>query len=639
MKAAMPITSKAVPANADAAAAQRAKNPTIPAVIVNSQSRISYNCGKFLGKGGFAFCYEVTSSDASDCRTLACKIVSKKLLVKDSQKEKMIQEIEIHRKLSHEHLVKFYDSFADQENMYILLELCSRRSLMELHRRRKLVTVPEAQYFMRQIVSGCQYLHSNKIIHRDLKLGNVFLNSKLWVKIGDFGLATQVNRDGEQKKTMCGTPNYLAPEVLNKQGHSFEVDVWSLGCILYTLVVGRPPFESPSLKETYVRIKNNNFKIPSSLNPVVAAFIRSMLQSQPQLRPSVFAMPHDPFFSLQPILPSLPESVLTVTPRLDDPARQALRNIRNTSAIAAEDEEMRPQEQQEKKDQVRPTNAAGKAGLSEAASNNPPAVVLQPRENSNGQLLPSRQTDKVNQQMLFEQLATLLASPTAQAGPVSKEQMSDAEDPASTPIYWVGKWVDYSDKYGLGYQLCDNSVGVLFNDCTKLILSANQQNIQYYKRDNRELFFNKNEAPPAELQKKMLLLEYFRTYMMEHLLTTGQDMAPKESDKFARLPVLSAWFRTKHAMVMYLNNGILQLNFFKDHTKIILCPNMEAVSYIDEKRVFTTYRFRLLAIHGMTAALTERLNFAKEMLDRMLRAELCGNGRVKAPDALIPTAK
>uniref|UniRef100_A0A1I8H547 Serine/threonine-protein kinase PLK n=1 Tax=Macrostomum lignano TaxID=282301 RepID=A0A1I8H547_9PLAT len=571
MKAAMPITSKAVPANADAAAAQRAKNPTIPAVIVNSQSRISYNCGKFLGKGGFAFCYEVTSSDASDCRTLACKIVSKKLLVKDSQKEKMIQEIEIHRKLSHEHLVKFYDSFADQENMYILLELCSRRSLMELHRRRKLVTVPEAQYFMRQIVSGCQYLHSNKIIHRDLKLGNVFLNSKLWVKIGDFGLATQVNRDGEQKKTMCGTPNYLAPEVLNKQGHSFEVDVWSLGCILYTLVVGRPPFESPSLKETYVRIKNNNFKIPSSLNPVVAAFIRSMLQSQPQLRPSVFAMPHDPFFSLQPILPSLPESVLTVTPRLDDPARQALRNIRNTSAIAAEDEEMRPQEQQEKKDQVRPTNAAGKAGLSEAASNNPPAVVLQPRENSNGQLLPSRQTDKVNQQMLFEQLATLLASPTAQAGP----------------------------------------------------------NIQYYKRDNRELFFNKNEAPPAELQKKMLLLEYFRTYMMEHLLTTGQDMAPKESDKFARLPVLSAWFRTKHAM----------LNFFKDHTKIILCPNMEAVSYIDEKRVFTTYRFRLLAIHGMTAALTERLNFAKEMLDRMLRAELCGNGRVKAPDALIPTTK
>lgn len=615
------VAAPGAPAGAAPAAAAAIKHenpkPVVPSVIVNNRTGVRYMCGAFLGKGGFAFCYEVTSP--ADSRVVACKIVSKQLLVKDSQKEKMIQEIEIHRGLQHKHLVKFFDSFDDQHNMYILLELCSRRSLMELHKRRKVVTIPEAQYFMRQIMHGCQYLHSNKIIHRDLKLGNVFLNCQMQVKIGDFGLATRICRDGEQKKTMCGTPNYLAPEVLSKQGHSYEVDVWSLGCILYTLVVGRPPFEAKNLKETYTRIKSNHFRIPFDLNATVVSFIRAMLQTQPHLRPTVFSMQHDRFFSLEPIITALPESALTVTPRID-PVRMALKNIRNTSAIVDEaGGELQQQQQLTKPLGLQPTPPeAAAAGF---AGDVPDAV---------GQPLPGRQTDVENQQKLFNLLVALLSSPAVRSGPVKQAQMAEAEDPASTPIYWVSKWVDYSDKYGLGYQLCDNSVGVLYNDSTKLILSANQQSTQYYKRDNREIFFSSLEKPPPELQKKIMLLDYFRTYMTEHLLTTGQDMAPKESDKFARLPVMSAWFRTKHAMVMYLNNGILQLNFFKDHTKIILCPNMEAVSYIDEARVFSTYRLDLLGVHGLIMAVGERLQFAKEMLERMLRAELSGNGRVKA---------
>ena len=81
-----------------------------------------------------------------------------------------------------------------------------------------------------------------------MKLGNLFLNEDMQVKIGDFGLATTVDTPGEKKKTLCGTPNYIAPEVLDKKGHSFEVDVWAVGCILYTLLFGRPPFETQSLK-------------------------------------------------------------------------------------------------------------------------------------------------------------------------------------------------------------------------------------------------------------------------------------------------------------------------------------------------------------------------------------------------------
>ena len=91
-----------------------------------------------------------------------------------------------------------------------------------------------------QIVNALKYLQANKIIHRDLKLGNVFLGDNMTLKIGDFGLATKLDFDGEKKKTICGTPNYIAPEILESQdGHSYEVDMWSLGVIIYTLLIGK----------------------------------------------------------------------------------------------------------------------------------------------------------------------------------------------------------------------------------------------------------------------------------------------------------------------------------------------------------------------------------------------------------------
>jgi len=95
--------------------------------------------------------------------------------------------------------------------------------------------------------------HSSRVIFplifSSLKLGNLFLNEKMQLKVGDFGLAARVLFEGEQKRTICGTPNYIAPEILDsKIGHSYEVDSWSIGVILYTLLCGRPPFESQEVK-------------------------------------------------------------------------------------------------------------------------------------------------------------------------------------------------------------------------------------------------------------------------------------------------------------------------------------------------------------------------------------------------------
>lgn len=181
-------------------------------------------------------------------------------MVKENQKEKMTQEIQIHKTLDHKNVVKFFDFFDDPNNIYIVLELCKSRSMMELHKRRPVVSDYECRFYISQILDGVKYLHDKRIIHRDLKLGNIFLNDNLNVKIGDFGLATRIEYQGERKKTLCGTPNYIAPEILAKKGHSFEVDVWSIGCVMYTLLVGQPPFETKTLKDTYQRIKKCEYK-------------------------------------------------------------------------------------------------------------------------------------------------------------------------------------------------------------------------------------------------------------------------------------------------------------------------------------------------------------------------------------------
>uniref|UniRef100_A0A8D0XVM6 Serine/threonine-protein kinase PLK n=1 Tax=Sus scrofa TaxID=9823 RepID=A0A8D0XVM6_PIG len=519
------------------AAAPPAKE--IPEVLVDPRSRRRYLRGRFLGKGGFAKCFEISDADTKE--VFAGKIVPKSLLLKPHQKEKMSMEISIHRSLAHQHVVGFHGFFEDNDFVFVVLELCRRRSLLELHKRRKALTEPEARYYLRQIVLGCQYLHRNRVIHRDLKLGNLFLNEDLEVKIGDFGLATKVEYDGERKKTLCGTPNYIAPEVLSKKGHSFEVDVWSIGCIMYTLLVGKPPFETSCLKETYLRIKKNEYSIPKHINPVAASLIQKMLQTDPTARPTIHELLNDEFFTSGYIPARLPITCLTIPPRF---------------SIAP------------------------------------------------GSLDPSSRK------------------------PLTVLNKEEAEDPACIPIFWVSKWVDYSDKYGLGYQLCDNSVGVLFNDSTRLILYNDGDSLQYIERDGTESYLTVSSHPNS-LIKKITLLKYFRNYMSEHLLKAGANITPREGDELARLPYLRTWFRTRSAIILHLSNGCVQINFFQDHTKLILCPLMAAVTYIDEKRDFRTYRLSLLEEFGCSKELASRLRYARTMVDKLLSSRSATN-RLKA---------
>lgn len=549
----------------------------IPDILVDSRTMRRYTRGRFLGKGGFAKCYEITDMETK--QVFAGKIVPKSLILKQHQREKMTSEIAIHKSLNHQNIVGFHGFFEDEDFVFVVLEICRRRSLLELHKRRKAVTEPEARYYMNHLLNGVQYLHNNKVIHRDLKLGNIFLNDDMEVKIGDFGLATKIEFDGERKKTLCGTPNYIAPEVLCKKGHSYEVDVWSLGCILYTLLVGKPPFETSCLKETYNRIKKNNYTIPWHINPSASSVIKRMLHADPTQRPTIAELQMDEFFTSGYIPLRLPTTCLTVPPRFSI-----------APSTAAELSQRRPL-----------TAINNKEGTEKVEAKDEPL----PRE---GEPSASHLKD------MLQQLNSVIAAKPSEKAVVRQEE---AEDPAGIPIFWISKWVDYSDKYGLGYQLCDNSVGVLFNDYTRLIMYADGDSLQYIDKASAESYMSVRSFP-ATLNKKITLLKYFRNYMSEHLLKAGANMARREGDELARLPYLSLWFRTKSAIVLHLSNGTVQINFFQDHTKLILCPLMAAVTYIDEKRDFRTYKLSLLEEFGCSKELASRMRYAKLMVEKLM---------------------
>tara|TARA_R110002050_G_scaffold84115_2_gene179715 strand:- start:168 stop:1043 length:876 start_codon:yes stop_codon:yes gene_type:complete len=257
-----------------------------------------YKVGKLLGKGGFARCYEI--KDVRDFkRVYAAKIVQKSTL-RPKTEAKLLSEIRIHRSLKHEGVVQLLTHFEDDYFVYIVLELCSNNTLMELLKARKRVSEAEVRYFMIQVLLTLQYIHGKGVIHRDLKLGNLLINDAMQIKLGDFGLATKLESDDERRRTVCGTPNYIAPEIINKEsdGHTFPVDVWSVGCIIFTMLVGKPPFQSSQIKDTYSKIRTSSYQWPSFLHPSkdVQDLVKSMLHVNADARPSISDILRHPFF-------------------------------------------------------------------------------------------------------------------------------------------------------------------------------------------------------------------------------------------------------------------------------------------------------------------------------------------------------
>ncbi|XP_012590289.1 PREDICTED: serine/threonine-protein kinase PLK4, partial [Condylura cristata] len=212
--------------------------------------------------------------------------------------QRVQNEVKIHCQLKHPSILELYNYFEDSNYVYLVLEMCHNGEMNRyLKSRMKPFSEDEARHFLRQITTGMLYLHAHGILHRDLTLSNLLLTRSMNVKIADFGLATQLAVPQEKHYTLCGTPNYISPEIATRSAHGLASDVWSLGCMLYALLVGRPPFDTDTVRNTLNRVVLADYEVPAHLSREAKDLVQQLLRRNPADRLSLAAVLDHPFMS------------------------------------------------------------------------------------------------------------------------------------------------------------------------------------------------------------------------------------------------------------------------------------------------------------------------------------------------------
>ncbi|XP_072161690.1 uncharacterized protein par-1 isoform X5 [Bemisia tabaci] len=243
-----------------------------------------YKLLKTIGKGNFA--KVKLAKHIPTGKEVAIKIIDKTQLNPGSL-QKLFREVRIMKMLDHPNIVKLFQVIETEKTLYLVMEYASGGEVFDylvLHGRMK---EKEARAKFRQIVSAVQYCHQKKIIHRDLKAENLLLDSEMNIKIADFGFSNEFT-PGNKLDTFCGSPPYAAPELF--QGKKYdgpEVDVWSLGVILYTLVSGSLPFDGSTLRELRERVLRGKYRIPFYMSTDCENLLKKFLVLNPVKRASL----------------------------------------------------------------------------------------------------------------------------------------------------------------------------------------------------------------------------------------------------------------------------------------------------------------------------------------------------------------
>jgi len=217
-----------------------------------------YSIQEKLGRGNFAVVRKVQRR--SDGKYFAAKIINKRTM-KAKDLDLLGKEVKILKMLKHPNINQMIETFDTKNHLYIVLELLEGENLFENIVKRRVYTETDAAYVVKQVARACDYMHARGIIHRDLKPENLVYLDKNYdqICVTDFGLSKYMDHE-TATKTACGTPAFVAPEVLRQELYGTQVDMWSLGTILYIMLCGYPPFVEKNLPRLYKAIKKGNVK-------------------------------------------------------------------------------------------------------------------------------------------------------------------------------------------------------------------------------------------------------------------------------------------------------------------------------------------------------------------------------------------
>ncbi len=205
-----------------------------------------------LGIGSYGRVYLVTNKFNN--KKYALKVINKNKLMQIYSDCRLVQnEVEIHSKLNHPNIIRLYNMKETENEIQILLEYAEKGSLFDLIQKTNGLDELKAFEYFIQIVNAVYFLHQNNIIHRDIKPENILIDENNALKLCDFGWAKELNVN--KRATFCGTMEYMAPEIVGSEMYDFSVDIWSLGILLYELIMGHSPFRSKSKKDRNIMIK------------------------------------------------------------------------------------------------------------------------------------------------------------------------------------------------------------------------------------------------------------------------------------------------------------------------------------------------------------------------------------------------
>uniref|UniRef100_A0A0K0F1X0 Serine/threonine-protein kinase PLK n=1 Tax=Strongyloides venezuelensis TaxID=75913 RepID=A0A0K0F1X0_STRVS len=585
----------------------------IPKIIKDPTTRTQYSKEELLGSGGFGKCYLFT--DLSTRKKYAGKVIMKSRL--KGNLNMAHEEISIHINLRHPNILRMFRFFFLPTFACMILELCDG-TLKNVLKRLEILDEPSCRFVLREVARGISYLHEERIIHRDIKLDNIFFTKDMDIKIGDFGIAIKCVDSTIKIMKACGTAKYFAPETLNGSGYSFGVDVWALGITLYKMTVGHYPFDCKDEHILYTMIMRHDYNIPSTVSAHTKEAIRILLIHDPDSRPAIDDVLKTDYLSSGSISKDHLREYISGRPSSNTTAQK---NSRKFYAMPFGRRENIPKEDCKLNDnhgienifqkgfRIRRRYSKSRIVGSLEFNSTPRNENISEKDlkiDIEGKSTFAFKGIRIFVKLLFENGLKRISC---------SEMDRNALFCSSRSKYSISRWVDFSKKYGLGYQLSDSSVGVNFKDNTRLVVDSTMKNFLYINKDGTRKYFEYGKCP-TKLDKKLKLLKYFKRYMERNLL----DKSPVEEQRNIKIfdkgiPILLKWKRDDKCICFLLFNGVFQINFLEDHTKVIITVPTKSISIIDKDNKLKTYNHRVLINGGMDEFMEKKMSCIKKVVD------------------------
>ncbi|KAK6932930.1 NAF domain [Dillenia turbinata] len=264
-----------------------------------------FELGRLLGQGNFAKVYYARNLQSG--QSVAIKIIDKEKILKAGLTDQIKREISTMRQVNHPNVLQLHEVLATKTKIYFVIEYAKGGELFKKVAKGRLKEKVARKYFQ-QLISAVDFCHSRGVYHRDLKLENILLDENGTLKVSDFGLSAVVeskHQDG-LLHTTCGTPAYVAPEVLSRRGYDgVKADIWSCGVILFVLLAGCLPFYDTNIIEMYRKISKAEYKCPNWFPSQVCKLLSKMLDPNPHSRISITKIKENPWFrkglNIQPL--------------------------------------------------------------------------------------------------------------------------------------------------------------------------------------------------------------------------------------------------------------------------------------------------------------------------------------------------